>query len=50
MGVMIIVYNKYADNQFVVTEGLVRKMAFVNGCSDALTKVNVDDFTNIINY
>jgi len=42
MGVMIIVYNNYADNQFAVTEDLVRKMTFVNGCSDAFTKINAD--------
>lgn len=42
MGVMIIVYNMYADSFFAISEAKVKNMTYVNGCSDAFTKVNTD--------
>ena len=42
MGVMIIVYNMYADSFFAISEAKVKNLTYVNGCSDAFTKVNAD--------
>ncbi len=48
MGVMIIVYNMYADSFFAISEAKVKNMTYLNGCSDAFTKVNTDLYAKVI--
>ena len=48
LGVMIVVYNGYADIFFNITNLKVQSMTYVNGCSDSYTKVDAVKYAQVI--
>ena len=48
LGVLIFVYNDYANTFFGITDSKVQSMTYVNGCSDLYTKVDSTKYAQII--
>lgn len=48
MGVLIAVHAVYANRTFELASNSVNKLSYLNGCSDSLTTVNSQLYSNII--